>query len=578
MTTKAKLAQRLVAFAVLVFTVQAGVTLAAYFNLRLQSLSHVVRVYAASTALADASSAFRVVVLDGASGRRATDAAVEVSGAFELGPLTDMRDAFHVGHFVSDEGYLEWRATVAAESLGARSVALRTHVGDGTDWLNSADTYTQESSARASNHSVGAADGPQIEVSSGEGDRCGYDLSVVANGGVASVGLENELYLRLTRADGTPVSRAAIEVDEAGGSSLEEGVSLTTNSLGVTRLSFVPQGQEEFTLRFACPDGLEPASSDESEGAASEGSADGLDVAPGSESGGAAGSESGGAAEEGADDTGFGVRKVEITPSWDGVVIRPTATSYSPASTFGVMALQQRAQGDWHMDVWCDDAWLSTATARISQGATTLGLVDLQLAAPAGGVRLCLVQGYRYMLSPDPPRSVAWFLVRDEGVTAAGATRALVEAAAVNAPASLASQLTPATIAALVAASPDEVEVFGRWLLNSLPQPFFQWPLMQDDEPAAREEFARHHGNQQSSLLLALAVDAAVLFFSVFGFIIPAARRQRIRLRAAMDDLELDELDGAVHDDRQMGALLLVGACTVLASLLGIGVLLYYLS
>jgi hypothetical protein len=241
------------------------------------------------------------------------------------------------------------------------------------------------------------------------------------------------------------------------------------------------------------------------------------------------------------------------------------------------MALQQRAQGDWHVDVWCDDAWLSTATSPITQGAMTLGLVDLELIAPRDGVRLCLVQGYRYMLSPDPPRSVAWFLVRDGSLTAAAATRALVEAAAVNAPESLSSQLGSATVAALLRATPDEAEVFTRWLLNSLPQPFYQWPLMEDDEPVARAEFERHHSNQQSSLLLALAVDAAVLFFSVFGFVIPAARRQRQKLRAAMIDLELDELDGAVHDDRQMGLLLAIGACTVLASLLGIGVLLYYL-
>lgn len=551
MTTKTSIARKLVAFAVLVFTVQAGVTLGAYFNLRMQSLSHVVRVYASSTAIAGASTAFRVVVLDGASGRRASDASVELEGAFELGPVTDLRDAFHVGHFVSDAGYLQWRATVEAESLGQRSVDLRTHVGGGTDWLGSADTYTQDSSPRAANHSVGAADGPQIEVSAPASDSCDYTLSVVANGGVAAVGLENELYVRLTRADGTPVSRALVEIEDADGSSLDSAVSLRTNGLGVSRLPLVVQGLEDLTARFEC-DTAEPE----------EGS----------------GEADANAVDEGVRVAGVGTREIEITPSWDGVVIRPTATSYGPESTFGVMALQQRAQGNWHVDVWCDDAWLSTATARITQGATTLGLVDLDLVAPDGGVRLCLVQGYRYMLSPDPPRSVSWFLVRGDGVSASGASRALVEAAAVNAPEALASVLTPATIAALVSASPDEAEVFTRWLLNSLPQPFFQWPLMEDDEPAAREEFERHHANQQSSLLLALAVDAAVLFFSVFGFIVPAARRQRVRLRAAMEDLELDELDGAVHDDRQMGGLLLVGACTVLASLLGIGVLLYYLS
>lgn len=548
MTTRTTIAGRIVAFAILVFAVQAGLTLGAYFNLRMNSLSHVVRVYASGTGLAGASNAFRVVILSGASGRRALDASVRVVGPFELGPVTNMRDAFHVGHFVSSEGYIEWGATVEAESLGDRRVDLRTHVGSGADWLNSAQTYSQESSARASNHSVGAADGPEIEVSSPDHGGCDYALSVVVNGGVAAVGLENEFYLRLTRSDGTPVARAQIELSEEDGVALPRAISVRTNGLGVSRLNLVVQGQTELVARFDCPGAVQ-----ESE----EGSGEGSGAATGPSQ---------------------ATREIEITPSWDGIVIRPTSTSYGPNSTFGVMALQQRAQGDWHLDVWCDDAWLSTATSPITQGAMTLGLVDLELVARPDGVRLCLVQGYRYLLSPDPPRSVSWFLARDGSVTAGAATRAMVEAAAVNAPEELAAQLGPATVAALVGATPDETEVFARWLLNSLPQPFFQWPLMEDDEPAAREEFDRHHANRQSSLLLALAVDAAVLFFTVFGFVIPAARRQRQRLQKAMDDLELDEVDGAVQDDRQMSWLLLIGACTVLASLLGIGVLLYYLS
>ena len=519
--------RRVVAALVVIFAAQAGLTLGAYFDLGLESLSHVVRIYASPTALAGSSNALRVVVLDDASGRRATDARVRVNGVFEVSEVFDTGESFHVAHYRAETGPLAWQAVVDAPSLGSRAVDLMAHVGDGGDWLNHADTYSREPSARAPNHSVGASDGAEITVEQPDGDTCEHLLSVVPNGGVVAVGLDNEVYVRLTDAQGAPVSRATLVFVDPDSSTLGSPLSIQTNSLGVARMNLTITGSETFDVTFPCGD------------------------AP-------------------------GAREIEITPSWDGLIIRPTATSYGPASQFGLLSLQQRAQGDWHLDVWCDDAWLSTATTRIVQGATRIGLPDLEPVPRADGVRLCLVQGYRYMLSPDPPRSVSWFLVRDGDVTAAGAVEQLRAAAAAHGPEALKAQAGAATELALGGAPSSDADLFGRWLLASIPHPFFAWPLMVDDAPQAREEFGVHHSNVRTSLLLALVVDALVLFLAVFGYVIPVARQQRARLRAAIDDLELDLDVGQMDGGRQTNALLLVGACVLFASLLGIAVLLYY--
>ena len=513
---------------VLVFAVQVGLTLGAYFDLGLQSLSHVVRVYASPTALTGGSNALRVVVLDGASGRRATDARVRIAGALDPTEIVDTGESFHVAHFHAETGPLIWQAVVDAPSLGSRAVDLAAHVGDGGDWLNHPDTYSRAVSLRGPNHSVGASEGPQVVVETPDGDACTHLLNLAPNGGVVAVGLDNEIYVRLTDALGVPIPRVAVVFSDTDSSSLGTDVVLHTNSLGVARLSLVIEATETFRVTFPCGE------------------------AP-------------------------GVREVEVTPSWDGMIVRPTATSYGPANQFGLLALQQRASGDWHVDVWCDDAWLSTATTRIVQGARTIGLPDLDIVPRGDGVRLCLVEGYRYMLSLDPPRSVSWFLVRDGDVSSSTAVELLRAAVAEHGGEALQAQAGPATELVLALAPPNEAELFGRWLLSSIPHPFLPWPLMVDDAPQAREEFGVRHSNVRTSLLLALIVDSLVLFLSVFGYVIPMARQQRARLRAAMDDLELDVADGDMDGVRQTNALLLVGGCILFASLLGIAVLLYYL-
>lgn len=528
MATEPTLVRRVVAVLIVAFAVQAGLTLAAYFDLGMQSLSHVVRVYASGTGLARGTTAVRVVVLDGASGLRATDTDVRVVGPFSEPVVYDADHSFHVAHFVADQGYAEWGVVVDAPALGRRLVPISTHVGDGSDWLRTEDTWRREPSPRAPNHSVGSDEGPELEVVVPNADKCGHHLSVASNGGVVAVGLENELYFRLTEASGGPVARATLRVSDPDGSAFPGEIVAETNSLGVARLSLSLEANEILEARFTCGD------------------VDGL-------------------------------REVRITPSWDGMILRPTAPSYGPATQFGVLALHQREQGDWHMDVWCDEAWVGTVSSRIVRGAATLGLPELGLVPRADGVRLCLVQGYRYMLSPDPPRSVAWFIVRDGDVGASSAVVSLARAGAEFGEEGLRERLGPATLAALENAPPNDVDLFGRWLLSVLPHPFLQWPLSIDDAPSARDEFETRQANQQTTLVLALSLDAVVLFIAVFGFVIPVARRQRARLRSAMVELDLDEDDGLIDESAYARGLLLVGACTLFASLLGIAVLLFYL-
>lgn len=528
MTIKEGAMRRIVAVLVVGFAAQAGLTLAAYFDLGMQSLSHVVRVYASSTGLAGGTTAVRVLVLDGDSGRRASDAEVRVVGPFSEPVVHDTGPSFHVAHFVANAGYAEWGVAVEAEALGQRLIPLATHVGEGTEWLRHEDTWGRSPAPRAPNFSVGADEGPQIEVEPAEGTECGHRLSLSVNGGVVAVGLENEAYLRLTDGAGGPLERVALVVSDPDATAFQGDITVETNGLGVARLPLSIEVNETLEVRFAC-------------------------------------------------DTSTAVWEVEITPSWDGMVVRPTAPSYGPANQFGVVALHQREHGEWHMDVWCDDAWVGTASSRIARGSATLGLPELSLVPRGDGVRLCIVQGYRYMLSPDPPRSVAWFMLRDGDIDASSSVSMLARAGAELADDDLRAQLGPATLIALDEATPNEVSLFGRWLLASLPHPFFPWPLSVDDAPTAREEFALDHGSRRATLVLALALDAIVLFVAVFGFVIPTARRQRVRLRSAMVDLDLDEDDGMVDESAHARGLLVVGACMLFASLLGLAVLLFYL-
>lgn len=542
MTTERSGRGRIAAVVAVLFAVQAGLTLAAYINHRSLSLSHGVRIYASPQTIAGASAAMRVAVLDARSGRDAAFDAVTIATAPPDVALTEpanMGSAFVVAHVERARApAYELRVQLEAPPTGTREVFADVTAGTVPDWLADSDTFTGPPSARRPNLTVTGSDEPRVRLRAPSDDRCPWQVAVSANGGVAAVGLDNAIRVRVADAEGGPVSGVVVRLTPPSGASASASAS-PTDALGVAELSLRPEGTEEWRLTFEC---------------------------------------------QTAEGAPFPVeRTIDVVPSWDGVVLQTTQTNYVGSEAVGFTATHQRQWGTWHQDVVCDGAWLATQTTPITGGTGTFAVMELSATARADGPRLCMVQGYTFLLSPDPPRSVSYFLVRPDGMSSGDAVSQLVEAALRHGAVSLREQLGPGTLAALQSAPPAALERFARWLLDSLPQRFVPPPSLEDDLPAAEAAFDAAHRKEGNTFLVALLVDAVVAFLAVFGVLIPGAARQRAAIRRVAEAWEDEDADGTsvldegLDDGRRARLTLAIGGLALGASLLGIAILLVFL-
>ncbi len=272
------------------------------------------------------------------------------------------------------------------------------------------------------------------------------------------------------------------------------------------------------------------------------------------------------------------VRMLEVVPSWDGLIVRPREVTVGASETMVADAWQQRSWGVWHQDVYCDDAWVATQTLPVRHGVAGFFVGGLSVPARPGGVRLCLVQGYTILFSPDPPRSVHYFLLRDDVVSARSALLTLAESARQRGAPALVAQLGSGTLAALESADPSEADRFGRWLSNSLPQPFVSAPLLEDDRERARAEFGSRHSRRTALLVLVLLLDAVVLLAGVFGYLVPRVLAQRRALALVTAEIADADVVAEVTDGGRSGVGLALGALVIGACLLGFVVLLVVLT
>lgn len=526
MTTERR-APRWVLLLTLLFTVQAALTLALYFEHRTRRLENVLRVYTSAAWLPGASAALRVGVVDAASGRAGQYDAISVDIDPSLGTLDELDrvDAvFALAHaaVASESAVGEITATLQ-DRRGERTATARVTVARSLSWLDDRDRFRGDGAERRPNLSVAAGDDPRVRIrrpAMGSAP-CGVTPWIAANGGVVATGLENALSVRLSR-NGAPEADVDVTLTDAGG----RAVRARTDSLGVATFTVRAEVAETWTLAFAC-------------------------------------------------DGGVSEREVDVVPSWDGLVVRPSASILGPGRAFGFSAVHQRTWGEWHQDVYCDGAWLATESSAVNDRPVVLGLPTLRLPTDAR-VRLCLLEGYTIWMSPDPPRSVAYFLLApsaEEGV------RALMAAVLAHGEPDLRGTLGPGTEAALAVASDAERERFARWLLDAIPQPFEVAPLAVDDRGAASAEFDAAQRVRGRALLTAIVIDALVLLLAVFAVLIPATVRQRARLQAVIDSLEESELDdgGDVASVRRAGWTMAVGILALAATLVGFAVLLLVL-
>ncbi len=509
-----------------VFTLQAALTMVAYLDQRSRSMGEVLRVYSAPTWLPGGSAATRVGVIDPATGRATAfgDVVLEaVHPGVTLGAVHDVSGAFGVAH-----------ASVSADAVGTvalvaelgpaedgRRVEAQLRVADDVDWLAERTRFRGEGSARRPNLSVAAGDGPRVRVRDVEGeDPCGIDVSLAVNGGVVAVGLPNRAVVRLTR-DGVSVVDRLVQLTGPDGAPTR---SARTDVFGSADFEMTVAGAERWTLAYRC-------------------------------------------------DEGSVSRTVDIVPSWDGMVVRPTHAVFASDAQFGFVATHQRTWGEWHQDAYCDGAWLATQTTPILDRVAVLGMPTLRIPERAGGVRLCLLEGYRFLMSPDPPRSVGYFVWAGAGVSQSAAVTALATAFMAHGETALRAQLGATTLAAIDGASSAELERLARWMLDSLPQPFSPIPLAVDGRAAAESAFAAEQDQRLGAMLVALMLDAIVLLLGVFAVLIPGAVRQRAALRAVVLSLDLEDAQD-VSGSKRGGIALVVGGLAIGASLLGIVVLL----
>lgn len=529
----------------ILFAIQAALTMAAYLDHRSRSLGEVVRVYASDQWLPNASAAVRIVAVDSASSRIVPTASLVWSltpPLREPTPLDKMEDGFSIGHVQPSPTVDAVTVVGAVEEDGERRAVadVTIPVRDDMNWLARSETFTGPGTPRAPNINVSSepagivvgeirptdSDGSSASQDRNDGSAegaaeigettCAVDIAMAPNGGVVAVGLRNTVSIRAFDAQGPA---AALHLTFTRGVDDSER-RVHTDELGGASVDIVVEGVEQWHVSYLC---------------------DGVRVQ----------------------------RPIDIVPSWDGVLVRASKPVFSAAEQFSFGALHQRTWGDWHQDVVCDGAWLATQTTPVLDREAVLGVPGLRLAERAGGPRLCWIAGYTYLLAPDPPRSVSYFLV-DSDVDAAVA--ALVQAASVRGDETLRAALVGVE-ERLPTSSAGSRRQLARWVLDSLPQPFTPIPLAVDGHVLASEAFLSARKSRGRAILAALGVDVVVVLLGLFGVLVPGMIRQRRALRSVLED-DADEGAPAVLDGRRSVAVLAVGILAVCASLLGLVVLL----
>lgn len=516
-----RLRRMLWAVVVGMYALQCTVALAAWFQLHLWDLPAAVRVYGDATSVAGMPGVLRVGVYERHAMRFLPLQAVAVSVDGVALPAVTATD--------DDVAIVEWETSnvgttqrlmleATARLLPPNPLELSVPAAAPAPWLTEAAVLGDSAPPRDGSFSQ-AEDPPGIRLPAAV-DACPWQLSVAAPGGVVARDLPVVLRGRLTTATGAPVAGVAVTA-QAPDAPPSRG---TTDELGVFLWEAEAAWSTTYDVRFVCQ---------------------GAEVK----------------------------REVVVTPSWDGISLQPMQPTWESGSLLSVRVGHQRRSGTVQADVVCDDRFVQAATAPIRYGTRQQGWRALSFeSGPA--VRLCVVQQYLYLLSPDSPRGAHFVLLRNREVTERAAVLELHDAAATRAPARLRTTLGPETRAALAQASDDAVRQYGLWLLASLRTPFRPMPLRYDDLSRTMEDFEATRQAGRRAVAALLALDVIMLFGFVLGVVVPAVRRQRAALRAAMED-ESAEDQARVLDDRGAIWMAALGFGTVAAFCCGILILLY---
>lgn len=509
------------------YVVQSAGALALYFHHHRTRLETVLRVYGEPEPLPDQASPLLITVIDHSTGRTARPQELRVRwGGTEL--ELESGPAGPEGRLPGTPSARVLSVHAADGTPGGRQVDVEVRPRMPADLLAEPSALAGEGSPRRAELGDGS-DAPRAWVREPE-DACPWRLTVSANGGVVARGLPNDLYLRLTDGAGAPRADTTITLRPRDEPDPRPPRSLRTDGLGVAAWSGATiAAPESWMAAFAC------------------------ESLPGSP---------------------IVERRLSIVPSWDGVVLRtaPVAVSGQPVTA---SITHQRGWGDWFFDVHCDGVWIESSIAAVREGTS-----EFASRVPLPEVERptwCTLTASLRRHAVDPPRAQAHVLAVPQGTPARELWASVTDRVAPHVYPGVRAQLGPLSRAALERGSEADLRRYGRWLLDRLPYVVRPPEVLLDDVTGATEAFAARRARVLGTLTLALLLDAIILLVGVVGVVAPAARAQRMRLQAALEDpaLELD-VEGMEELDRPV-IVGVLGVLVVVAAVLGLVALLLVL-
>lgn len=518
--------------AVVAVGLQALVTLAIYLQVHSLDVSAAFRLYGDAAIDPALPVAWRVGAYDRHAARLLPWSWVALEGegvAHRVAPAPDGREPAPVR--VDPPGArdaLRFIATGDAPGLEGRPVDVTIPVRPAPRWFDTPARYATVERRR--DELSQSADAPQVRPP--PPDACPWRVSVVPQGGIAPVQVDNTFRVRLTDEAGGPLAGQVLSLLSPTGRTR----SLRTDGLGTAMWSERVAWADNWVLTIPCPDG--PVE-----------------------------------------------RTWRIIPSWDGITLEPAQAAVVGGTTLTIAEQHQRARGTVHRDLVCDGQRVHAATGMLRNGTSREDLRTPEIAA--NDVRWCQLQAHTYLLSPAPPRATANVMVHGADISERDAIVRWARAASQHAPEGVRQQLGEGTLALLPSAPDAEVRAFGLWLASSLPAPFVPWRVAFDDREASRNDLVERKQEVQRVARALLAADVALLLL-LLGLAAWSAHRRDREAEALLLEAELaiDDPQGVLSQDapstlgRRVGRWLAAGTVAlgigiVLASIAGFAFLLH---